>query len=160
MELKALLDDRDAVSPVIGVILMVAITVILAAVIGTFVLGLGDQVSQTTPNTQMSFDYTEGEDLEIRHGGGDDLKNSSVALVHDSNRANYNNASDFNDNSSWFVNGSDTISTGNSAVLNETSSGSAEITSGNFNPDEDGVIVVWEPSGSDQSTELGEWEPP
>jgi len=32
-------DDR-AVSPVIGVILMVAITVILAAVIGTFVLGL------------------------------------------------------------------------------------------------------------------------
>ncbi|WP_425493242.1 type IV pilin [Halorubrum ezzemoulense] len=31
-------------SPVIGVILMVAITVILAAVIGTFVLGLGDQI--------------------------------------------------------------------------------------------------------------------
>ena len=36
-------DDR-AVSPVIGVILMVAITVILAAVIATFVLDLGDQV--------------------------------------------------------------------------------------------------------------------
>ena len=36
-------DDR-AVSPVIGVILMVAITVILAAVIGTFVLGLGDSL--------------------------------------------------------------------------------------------------------------------
>ena len=38
-------DDR-AVSPVIGVILMVAITVILAAVIGTFVLGLGEGISQ------------------------------------------------------------------------------------------------------------------
>jgi flagellin-like protein len=37
-------DDR-AVSPVIGVILMVAITVILAAVIGTFVLNLGGSVS-------------------------------------------------------------------------------------------------------------------
>ena len=37
-------DQQEAVSPVIGVILMVAITVILAAVIGTFVLGLGDQV--------------------------------------------------------------------------------------------------------------------
>ena len=36
-------EDR-AVSPVIGVILMVAITVILAAVIGTFVLGLGDNI--------------------------------------------------------------------------------------------------------------------
>jgi flagellin-like protein len=36
-------EDR-AVSPVIGVILMVAITVILAAVIGTFVLGLGSDL--------------------------------------------------------------------------------------------------------------------
>jgi len=35
------------VSPVIGVILMVAVTVILAAVIGTFVLGLGSDVSSS-----------------------------------------------------------------------------------------------------------------
>ncbi|MGB9961680.1 archaellin/type IV pilin N-terminal domain-containing protein [Halobacterium sp. MBLA0001] len=34
--------DERAVSPVIGVILMVAITVILAAVIATAVLGFGD----------------------------------------------------------------------------------------------------------------------
>ena len=34
-------EDRG-VSPVIGVILLVAITVILAAVIGAFVLGLGN----------------------------------------------------------------------------------------------------------------------
>ncbi|MCG7854185.1 MAG: type IV pilin N-terminal domain-containing protein, partial [Methanosarcinaceae archaeon] len=33
--------DEDAVSPVIGVILMVAITVILAAVIAAFVFGMG-----------------------------------------------------------------------------------------------------------------------
>jgi flagellin-like protein len=36
--------DNRGVSPVIGVILMVAITVILAAVIGTFVLGLGEDI--------------------------------------------------------------------------------------------------------------------
>ncbi|MEF8887928.1 MAG: type IV pilin N-terminal domain-containing protein, partial [Haloarculaceae archaeon] len=42
-------DEDRGVSPVIGVILMVAITVILAAVIATFVLGLGEQVSQTSP---------------------------------------------------------------------------------------------------------------
>ena len=46
MLVKQLLSDDKAVSPVIGVILMVAITVILAAVIGTFVLGLGESVSQ------------------------------------------------------------------------------------------------------------------
>jgi flagellin-like protein len=45
--LKEFVSGNDrAVSPVIGVILMVAITVILAAVIGTFVLGLGDSVQQ------------------------------------------------------------------------------------------------------------------
>jgi flagellin-like protein len=46
MKLKNLFqkDDDRAVSPVIGVILMVAITVILAAVIGTFVLGLGEDI--------------------------------------------------------------------------------------------------------------------
>ena len=41
MRLRELVTDDDAVSPVIGVILMVAITVILAAVIGAFVLGFG-----------------------------------------------------------------------------------------------------------------------
>ncbi len=53
MEFKKLLDEDRAVSPVIGVILMVAITVILAAVIGTFVLGLGDQVQSTTPRGKL-----------------------------------------------------------------------------------------------------------
>jgi len=37
-------EQDDAVSPVIGVILMVAVTVILAATIGTFVLDLGENV--------------------------------------------------------------------------------------------------------------------
>ncbi|MFD1597480.1 type IV pilin [Halobellus rarus] len=45
MELRNLFTDDRAVSPVIGVILMVAITVILAAVIGTFVLNLGGNLS-------------------------------------------------------------------------------------------------------------------
>lgn len=55
-----LLGDDRAVSPVIGVILMVAITVILAAVIGTFVLGLGDNVS-TNIQAGASANFQEGE---------------------------------------------------------------------------------------------------
>ncbi len=39
-------DDERAVSPVIGVILMVAITVILAAVIAAFVMDLGSGMNQ------------------------------------------------------------------------------------------------------------------
>ncbi|MFP4175060.1 MAG: type IV pilin [Halobacteriales archaeon] len=47
---------NKAVSPVIGVILMVAVTVILAAVIGTFVLGLGEETEETA-QAGVSFEY-------------------------------------------------------------------------------------------------------
>lgn len=57
MHLRTLFGSDDAVSPGIGVILMVAISVIIAAVIGTFVLGLGDTVSNTVPSASFEFDY-------------------------------------------------------------------------------------------------------
>ena len=76
MELKHLLtadEENRAVSPVIGVILMVAITVILAAVIGTFVLGLGDQVQQTSPNAQWNWEINNNDNLNVTHEGGDSV---------------------------------------------------------------------------------------
>lgn len=50
---------------------MVAITVILAAVIGTFVLGLGDSLSSSPP--QASF-QCDGDSLV--HAGGDPIDGS------------------------------------------------------------------------------------
>jgi flagellin-like protein len=55
--------DRG-VSPVVGVILMVAITVILAAVIGTFVLDLGSNVQQN-PQAGVTFSQS-GSDLTVQ----------------------------------------------------------------------------------------------
>jgi flagellin-like protein len=83
MKLTNLLGHDEAVSPVIGVILMVAITVILAAVIGTFVLGLGDQVQDTAPQASFTFDYEKdansgGDVLDITHDGGDTISASSL----------------------------------------------------------------------------------
>ena len=43
----ALNKNDEAVSPVIGVILMVAVTVILAAVIATYVFGMSGNVQKT-----------------------------------------------------------------------------------------------------------------
>jgi len=70
-------DDRG-VSPVIGVILMVAITVILAAVIGTFVLGLGDSLEQA-PQAQLD---AEGgsEEITLSHNGGDALASGDITV--------------------------------------------------------------------------------
>jgi flagellin-like protein len=45
--LMKLMKNEEAVSPVIGVILMVAITVILAAVIAAFVFGMAGNISKT-----------------------------------------------------------------------------------------------------------------
>ncbi|MFB6087404.1 MAG: type IV pilin [Haloarculaceae archaeon] len=91
MQLKTLLTDERAVSPVIGVILMVAITVILAAVIGTFVLGLGDQVSENAPQATFSFEFVDtsgfdGSDndyVNITHEGGATIDNSTLSVEGD-----------------------------------------------------------------------------
>jgi flagellin-like protein len=87
MKLKQLFEEDDAVSPVIGVILMVAITVILAAVIATFVLGLGEQVSDTAPQASFSFDLEDdvGYDASFEdswgNAGGDSVVNSNDSLL-------------------------------------------------------------------------------
>ncbi|MFD1632269.1 type IV pilin [Haloplanus ruber] len=83
MQLKELFTDESAVSPVIGVILMVAITVILAAVIGTFVLGLGDQVSESAPQASMSFEFND-TGVNITHEGGETLEKSNLNVSSES----------------------------------------------------------------------------
>lgn len=92
MKLETLLRDDDAVSPVIGVILMVAITVILAAVIGTFVLGLGNQVGNAAPQASLTvqdhsatYETADGSDGDkiavLSHDGGAKIKLSEVRIV-------------------------------------------------------------------------------
>ena len=57
-------EDERGVSPVIGVILMVAITVILAAVIATFVLGFPDQVNNNV-NAGVTIEATDGGNATV-----------------------------------------------------------------------------------------------
>lgn len=74
--------NEDAVSPVIGVILMVAITVILAAVIAAFVFGLGgtQQAAPTASIVAANSPDTLTVDLKIQHKGGDMLKGGEWKL--------------------------------------------------------------------------------
>jgi flagellin-like protein len=83
MQLRKLAQEDDAVSPVIGVILMVAITVILAAVIASFVLGLGqDQAVQ--PNSSFEFDFNDSAEdknsLTITLASGDSVDPEELYL--------------------------------------------------------------------------------
>src|SRR3972149_5401310 len=76
--MKMFRKDEEAVSPVIGVILMVAITVILAAVIAAFVFGLGgsQQAAPTASIVAQNNADTSGTllDMKVVHRGGDTLK--------------------------------------------------------------------------------------
>jgi flagellin-like protein len=75
MDIKKLFMDNKAVSPVIGVILMVAITVILAAAIGSSVFGQGTAQSAPQANLDMQSMGTSGTDgiVKIEHLGGDPI---------------------------------------------------------------------------------------
>ncbi|WP_324758760.1 type IV pilin N-terminal domain-containing protein [Haloarcula montana] len=142
MKLQQLFDDDDAVSPVIGVILMVAITVILAAVIATFVLGLGDQVSNTAPQATFSFDYEaagggSGE-LTITHDGGDSISETEL-----------------------YVRGAG----GNGGQWSGTVGSSSEVRAGNSWPisgvsDSATVRVVYQSNDGGNSATLGRWTGP
>jgi flagellin-like protein len=152
-------DEDRAVSPVIGVILMVAITVILAAVIGTFVLGLGDRVSQASPNANFGFDYTEGSNdtVEITHDGGAGVESSQLNVTVGGEAAwdsdGYFNASN-SDNPNNNFDGSDEwdgkITAGNSLTVEETNSDAIQ--------NGMAVKIIWNADGSDKTAVIGESE--
>jgi len=86
--------DEEAVSPVIGVILMVAITVILAAVIAAFVFGMGGNLTEAPPSVSLvasSNSATPGEDVVIKHVGGEALMGSDwkFSVVPEGNTSAY-----------------------------------------------------------------------
>ena len=64
--------SEDAVSPVIGVILMVAITVILAAVIAAFVFGMAGNVSKTRSIAVTA--TKQGTNISVTNNGGPDIQ--------------------------------------------------------------------------------------
>jgi flagellin-like protein len=155
MDLKQLFNDDDAVSPVIGVILMVAITVILAAVIASFVLGLGETAGQTTPQASWSFDYDSSSSgtndfstgttvlgdssdgyLTITHDGGDTIETSQLSLTADNG---------------------DTAEMSDGVSASEVSAG----TTATIEIDEEATInVVWTDEDEEQSSTLATYEAP
>jgi len=71
---KKFLRDQRGVSPVIGVILMVAITVVMGAAVAGFVYGYLGNVTEA-PNVVLSVldDPTDSVSLLIKHNGGESV---------------------------------------------------------------------------------------
>ncbi|NQS74246.1 MAG: type IV pilin N-terminal domain-containing protein [Methanoculleus sp.] len=83
--------NEDAVSPVIGVILMVAITVILAAVIAAFVFGMSGNVD--TQKMVAATATQQGTSIVVTYQGGADylsVTNLTVTVTNSTGGAESN----------------------------------------------------------------------
>ena len=69
--------NDEAVSPVIGVILMVAITVILAAVIAAFVFGMSGNISKTK-TVAITTQKIDSATISIMNNGGQDAASLTI----------------------------------------------------------------------------------
>ena len=123
---KEFLGDERGVSPVIGVILMVAITVVMGAVIAGFAYGYLGTTSKA-PNVALSVidDPTDQNSLLIKHNGGESITadgwKCSVTVGKES-------SSDF---TSQTLTGAKAISTGTTLdVTDITTDGTTDIAAG------------------------------
>jgi len=143
MNIKNLFIDDDAVSPVIGVILMVAITVILAAVIGAFVLDLGGS-QEKTPQTKFDADWNGTQiagsspakyNVTITQESGDSISTDRLSVN-----------GDIDNTTSW-----------QSAPSSETQAGSYLTSSVETGGE---VRVIWQSESGDTSSTLATFENP
>ena len=171
----AMLSDEKAVSPVIGVILMVAVTVILAAVIGAFVLGFGDSLSEPAPDAQIDFDYSaSGNNIAVTHDGGQTLNADNTGFlsfavtgsvtdedVDDPDQLWGDDLDPAIDTEDDFVAGIEdgqTLSSGTGILdtADDTDGVDGTITS----DDVDSVALIWENSDRSNSQEIGSFNIP
>jgi flagellin-like protein len=71
---------EKGVSPVVGTILLIAITVALAAVVATLVGGLGGAGAPPNAMLRVTAEDNNDVDLTIEHVGGDDLVWADLSL--------------------------------------------------------------------------------
>ncbi len=120
--------NDEAVSPVIGVILMVAITVILAAVIAAFVFGMAGNVSKTK-NVAYTAQKGALNMVTITNNGGQDvgtLKADGVLITVNTNTLGpYSNMS----------------GTGNSTLVQGSATKDHIILTGTFNDGTSAVLL-------------------
>lgn len=152
MQLRRLFEDDTAVSPVIGVILMVAITVILAAVIGTFVLGLGDQISENPPSANYDWDQDGSDNVTLTHVSGQNIDPARVTGTVNGSAAE--GAVDDSLGEVW-ADGSGDISSGDSVDwTNDANSGQTEVESSEAIAEDAELRVIWTASGGGSSSTL------
>ncbi|MFU1781849.1 type IV pilin [Haloarcula japonica] len=142
--------DDSAVSPVVGVILMVAITVLLAATAATFFLDFGSgNLGQNAPQAAFSFDYDAGspDSLTIEHRSGDSVQAGHLYITV-SGASGANGQHDFTSIDGTLVDSSK-ITAGSQVTF----SGASDLSDAT-------VTLNWKSPDSGKSIQLASWEAP
>lgn len=157
MQLTALFERDDAVSPVVGFVLVVGGAVMLGLIVVTFIMGLDDTVSQDGPAVEFSFEYNPdatGQDsfgtnnstfdglLLITHEEGAVIEAERLAVVGASSQPV---RGEFSEPGTPYA-PADTIGSGTqlSVYVRET----------------DQVTVVWRPPDESETVTVGRWNGP
>jgi hypothetical protein len=132
---------------------MVAITVILAAVIASFVLTMGQEGTQTTPQASFDFNYNaisgSADQVTVTHDTGDPIIVTELFIAGEKIDFGGSPGVDDTENNQW--NGSQTSGTykGSDAVV-AGDSVKVNVTDSDYKID-----VVWRDGASSQSSTLG-----
>jgi flagellin-like protein len=157
--------DR-AVSPVIGVVLLVAIVVILAATVSVYALQFGDQTQEEAPSVAITAQYSEqttpaGEYFNITVQSGDRIETRQLSLQ-------LQGAVDSSTGDSVEVDeGADPLGTQAGTVLSAgdtVSIGANQVTlspGGHLDLSDAELLLVWNPGEPEreESAIIWRWEP-
>jgi len=160
---NSLFDSQSTrgISPVVGAILMISITLILAVSVGPLILGLPDRINEQ-PQMKMDFVYDQDEtaytgpgtgasdcrgdltntdegEVKITIGTGNEVDSSQVTIIgHAGNRVNFAACSPD-------VTSGESLEAGDRAYVGATR-------------DAD-IRVIWESNSGETTTVLGRWKP-
>lgn len=83
MGIQRLQGDDDGVSAVIGIVILVAVTVVLAGAAASFLLGQGERPNEAPPEIDFAYEYSQAGlgQLTVVHEGGDTVDPGRLTLV-------------------------------------------------------------------------------
>jgi len=152
-DIHGLLTDEDAVSPVIAVILMVAVTIVLSAAVGAFVLDIGNSATDTRPQAKISFGNStaagSSDSVSLEHVGGDELAASALSVSIDGTVAWENGSiTDTSAFTQGAKNWTGEVTSGDELVIEEDASG-------NIDPGME-IQLIWTKDGQSSILARGE----
>ncbi|SEL36328.1 type IV pilin [Haloferax larsenii] len=147
MNVSQLFTDDDAVSSVLGVLILVVISLTLALTIGIFVFNSSEEISDEKPEAEFEFEFEFDSDastpmLTIRHESGEPVPADQLTVTVDQTNVSLSPAYEFDQSFSG------TVETGATAVVTKGSAGSTW--------EGETVQVVWTAESGTETAVLGE----